>query len=63
MEWDEPGNPRNIVAKKTVTSQDGSELKVGAMCDVLLREGNKKSTYQARLLGLGKLSVYLMYKI
>ena len=54
MEWDEPGNPRNVVQRKTVTGKTDGGLKVGDLCDVQIREGSKKSCYQAKLLGIGE---------
>lgn len=50
LEWQEEGNPRNIVSRKCVTG----ELEVGKVCEVLIREGNKNVKYSAKLLGVGK---------
>ena len=57
VEWDEPGNPRNVVARKAVTDPNGvnlDDIAVGSVCYVEVREGSKKARYQATLLGIGK---------
>lgn len=33
---------------------EAKSIAVGQMCDVQVREGNRKATYRARLLGIGK---------
>ena len=36
-------------------SVHAAELQVGAVCDVEVRTGNKRSRHEARVLGIGKL--------
>jgi len=57
VEWDEPGSPRNVVPRKDITSgsEDPGDVAVGKMCEVQVREGNRKATYRARVLGIGKI--------
>jgi hypothetical protein len=52
--WEEDGNPRNVVLRKNVTNQSGSELRIGDLCDVKVQEGAKKARYKAKLLGIGE---------
>ena len=54
MEWEEAGNPRNVVLRKNVTNPSGGDLKVDDLCDVKVQEGAKKARYRATLLGLDK---------
>ena len=58
VEWDEPGNPRNVVLRKTVAGANGVDsddsIAVGSLCYVDVRSGSKKARYQATLLGIGK---------
>ena len=54
VEWDEPGNPRNVVPTKTVTGKGDGGLTVGNLCDVEIRKGSKKSCFQAKLIGIGE---------
>lgn len=56
VEWEEDGNPRNVVQKKNVKSLDGDgdNLKEGEACSVRIREGSKMVAYGAKLIGIGK---------
>ena len=40
--------------KKRVSSLDGHQLSVGAMCHVRVPEGSKVNTYKAKLLACGE---------
>ena len=59
VEWDEPGNPRSMVSSKNVTGVKGEEYEVGGVCCVGVREGSKMVTYNAKVLGIGKLPTYI----
>ena len=54
VQWDEDGNPRNVVQRKNVTGVDGQGVKIGKMCSVRVREGAKMVPYSAKLLCSGK---------
>lgn len=54
MQWDEPGNPCNVVQRKCVSARGNAALEEGDMYDVKLHEESKQSCYPAKLLGIGK---------
>lgn len=54
VEWEEDGNPRNVVQRKLVRSLGDDNLIVGESCNVMIREGSKMVAYGAKLLGIGK---------
>lgn len=54
VEWDEDGNPRNVVQTKNVCGVDDQGLQIGKMCSVRVREGAKMVGYSAKLLCSGK---------
>lgn len=60
VEWEEEGNPCNVVQKKSVKSlkEDGNDLNVGETCSVRIREGSKMVAYSAKLLGIGRCMYY-----
>ena len=54
VEWDEDGNPRNVVQTKNVCGVDGQGLQIGKLCSVCVREGAKMFGYSVKLLCSGK---------
>ena len=57
VEWDEPGCPRNVVARKNISHLESSNSEipsVGDLCRVKIQEGGKAVFYNAKLLGCGK---------
>ena len=56
MEWEEEGNPRNVLPMKNVQSLDGhgDDVNAGETCSIRIREGSKMVAYTAKLLGVGK---------
>ena len=58
IEWNEPGNPRNVVPRKSVQAT-GERLRDGEMCDVEIRIGSKRSLYEAQVLGIGEIHIHL----
>ena len=57
VEWDEEGNPRNVVQSKNVKAIDGQGIKIGEMCSVRVQEGAKMVAYSAKLLCSGKYAI------
>lgn len=58
MEWDEEGRPCSVVNKKHVKGlSEGSGIEVGDVCSVGIRQRGKQMYFNARLLGIGELSV------
>ena len=55
MEWQEPGNPVNVVSANHVES--GGVLKVGDLCSVKVKEVSRMVSYPAKILGMGKPNV------
>jgi protease II len=56
VEWDEPGNPCNVVQKKYLHEYSSDNVEpqkfaVGELCKVQVCEGAKMVTYKAKLLG------------
>ena len=54
VEWNEPGNPTNVVPMKNVKQRDGSSVEVSKLYDVEISvRPNKRSLFQAKILGIG----------
>ena len=52
VEWDEPGNPQNVVQRKNITALDKGDplnVAVGDMCDVKVQEGRRVAHYRANV--------------
>ena len=56
MEWQEPGNPVNVVSANQIESS--VTVKVGDICTVKVREGSRMVSYPAKFLGTGKSNVW-----
>lgn len=61
VEWNEPGNPRNVVRRKSVHTRGAERLQAGVKCDVEIGVGKKRSMYEARVLGIGEINVHSRY--
>ena len=63
VEWDEPGNPRNVVDRKKVKPLNlDAGLQIGELCSVTIRQGSKVASYTAKLLGTGKSTLIISYQ-